>query len=114
MPVVFTILAPQVFFFALRQLGKHGPSTDWQKVKADWDPRIRQIMPGDEYDDEACQVAHGLLDAIACAANHATDIEALAKLVEAKDYDAARVYLVGLIKSKVPLPHALWEVLASI
>ena len=45
-----------VISFVLRQLAKFTDSIDWDKVQKDLDERVRQIVPGTWFDDEAVKI----------------------------------------------------------
>lgn len=44
-------LATMAITFVIRQLHKYGEDTDWELVKADADARIRDLVPGEMFDD---------------------------------------------------------------
>ncbi len=55
-------LATMAITFAVRQLAKFGKETDWNKVKADADARIRDLVPGEFFDEFAVAFLNKVLD----------------------------------------------------
>ena len=44
-------LATMAITFVVRQVDKYAEEADWAKIKADADARIRDLVPGDMFDD---------------------------------------------------------------
>ena len=55
-------LATMAITFAVRQLAKFGENTVWDKVKADADVRIRDLVPGEFFDEFAVAFLRKVLD----------------------------------------------------
>lgn len=55
-------LATMAITFAVRQLNKFGEQTDWNKVKADADARIRDLVPGTFFDEFAVAFLNKVFD----------------------------------------------------
>jgi hypothetical protein len=51
--------------FALRQLAKWKDGINWETVKADLEARIRDLVPGELFDDEAAKMVRSVVDMIA-------------------------------------------------
>jgi hypothetical protein len=108
------VFALQAILFVFRQIGKFGPSTDFAKVKIDWNPRIRKLVPGEAFDQQAIKVADAVIDAVAVVAQHPAEFQTLITAIEASDYSKAKDVLLGLIAQKVSLPHDVWSILSEL
>lgn len=75
--------------FVMRQLEKFHSSLDWDKIKRDLDERIRLMMPGSWFDDEAVLVANTALDMLRSVLEQGDNIKRLLELLTAKNYDDA-------------------------
>lgn len=53
-----------VILFVLRQLARFREEFDWTKAEADLDARVRQLVPGTWFDDEAAAVARAAFEAL--------------------------------------------------
>src|SRR5690606_25822605 len=51
----------------LRQIEKFRTATQWDKVKADAEARIRKLVPGTWFDDEAAEAVRYIIDTVATA-----------------------------------------------
>jgi len=83
--------------FATRQLVKFGKETNWDKVKADYDIRIRDLIPGGWLDDEAVKDANAALDAIALACIASDDVSSVLEAGAAGDWAGATAALKSLV-----------------
>lgn len=61
------ILLQLVKWFVERQLIKWGQALDWALVKADLVARVKDLLPGDQFDDVAAYTVGVLIDLIAAA-----------------------------------------------
>lgn len=86
-----------VVSFVMRQLAKWGKSIDWAMVKADVDARVRALVPGEWLDDEAVQMAHALVDALAGVLGANAILEKIVMLLLDKKFQDAWSELRDLI-----------------
>lgn len=70
-------LATMAITFVIRQINKFGEATDWTKVKADADARIRDLVPGTFFDEFAVAFLNKVID---LAAEMTKDEEAMKQL----------------------------------
>ncbi len=85
--------------FLVRQFAKFSATIDWDKVKADFGPRIAAIVPGAWFDLEAVAVFEALVDAAAAVLSNTADIKRLLELCATEQWDAAFEALKDLILS---------------
>lgn len=78
-----------VIQFVLRQLEKFQKTIDWAKVKADADPRIRAIVPGTWFDQDAVDAVNQLIDLAACALSQTSTIDNVLQLIAAQKWTEA-------------------------
>jgi hypothetical protein len=83
--------------FILRQLDKFGANIDWAKVKADLEVRVRALVPGTWFDDEAVALVNFVLDRAAEVLAQKDAIEQVMKLLAAKDWQGALLVLKELL-----------------
>lgn len=86
-----------VIGFVLRQLAKFGRQLDWAKVKADAEVRVRALVPGTWFDDEAVAVVGAVIDACKVALAAESDWDALLHALAAQDWNGALAALKGLL-----------------
>lgn len=86
-----------VLSFIMRQLDKFTHTIDWTKVKADLAVRVRDVVPGAWFDDEAVAAANALVDAVAAALAKKDQIEEILALLAAQDYAGALLKLKDLV-----------------
>lgn len=91
------ILIGMVINFVLRQLDKFTHAIDWAKVKADLEPRIRDLVPGRFFDDEAVAACNRVIDLVAAALASQADIDAILHLLAAQDWAGAFAKLRDLV-----------------
>lgn len=96
-----------VISFVLRQVAKFKHDIDWAKVKADVDVRVRELIPGDWFDDEAVLAVNVVLDMVVAALSAQEDLERLLTLLAASDWQGAALALKELLlKVWSPAPEA--------
>lgn len=99
------IVLNMVIGFVLRQLAKFGRDVDWAKVKADAEVRVRALVPGTWFDDEAVTLVNAAIDACRVAVAAEADWDALLRALAAQDWNGALMALKGLL-AKVWHPTA--------
>lgn len=99
------IVLNMVIGFVLRQLAKFGKTIDWAKVKADADVRVRQLVPGTWFDDEAVALVNGAIDAVVVALGAEGAWDKLLHALANQDWDGALTALRELL-AKVWHPTA--------
>ncbi len=96
-----------VISFVLRQVAKFKHDIDWNKVKSDLDLRVRALVPGDWFDDEAVLAVNVVLDMVKSALSAQSDLEAILTLLAASDWQGAALALKDLLlKVWNPAPDA--------
>lgn len=93
--------------FVLRQLTKWGQSIDWVKIKIDLELRVKQLLPGEMFDDEAVKIAFAVVDLFAGILADAAAIEKIVNLVMAGKMAEALEALKQMIVDKFKFPGAV-------
>jgi len=101
-------LINMVIAFILRQLAKFGRDVDWEKVAADAEVRVRALVPGDWFDDEAVAIVHGAIAVVKKALAAEEDWARVLKHLAASEWNAALEALKELI-GKIWTPAAAAE-----
>lgn len=83
--------------FVLKQLEKFKEAIDWSKVKADVDVRVRALIPGTWFDDDAVKLVNTVLDALAKVLSSSDKMKALLELLAAQKYAEAAQALKDLL-----------------
>lgn len=83
------VIINYAIMFCLRQLAKFGAQTDWKKVEADFDPRIRDVVPGTWLDDAAVGGANACIEAFGVMCQDTSDLAELTKEAMAGDFTTA-------------------------
>lgn len=99
-----------VIGFVLRQLEKFSENIDWQKVEADLDARVRKLIPGTWFDDEAVRIAHAALTVIKTVLGQGDNIKRLLDLLTARKYDEAVKLLKEIILGYFSKPNKSFTV----
>lgn len=86
-----------VISFLMRQLSKWKESLDWAKVKADVAARVRALVPGEWFDDDAVEYTMILLGVIEDVLNKTGELEEILNLVAAAKWQEAWEKLRDLI-----------------
>lgn len=100
------LVMPLVIGFVVRQLEKFEESIDWERVKADTFERVRMLVPGTWFDDEACAIAGAAIDIIKSVLSKGSDVKHLLQLLSDKKYDMATSMLKELVLGKLMFPVA--------
>lgn len=78
-----------VISFVMRQLQKFQTTIDWDQVQKDLDDRVRALVPGSWFDDEAVQYVNIALSAIKATLGQSDKIQSiLTLLADQKTQDA--------------------------
>lgn len=88
-----------VIMFVLRQISTFQNGIDWTLVRADADARIRQLMPGQIFDDAAAAVVLSLIDGVEFVLGAQGDLQAILHLLSSGDYQGAGEALKRLLIS---------------
>lgn len=83
------IVIKQVILFVMRQLEKFTENINWDQVKADLEPRIRDLIPGTIADDLVVGWANALIDMVATVLTAKDEIQEILTLLSKGDYNAA-------------------------
>jgi hypothetical protein len=86
-----------VISFILRQLAKFQSSLDWTKVKADAEARVRALVPGTWFDQEAADICKIVLDAAEKALSSTTDLQAILQCLATSNWNGAYDLLKDLL-----------------
>jgi len=91
-------LATMAITFAVRQLAKFGEQTDWDKVKADADTRIRDLVPGTFFDEFAVAFLNKVLDLGAEMLREPDQMQQLMTLIAEGKFQDAINYMMAWIR----------------
>lgn len=72
--------------FCLRQVDKFGTGTDFERVKADFDVRVRALVPGEWLDDAAVGLVNDTIDLFASLCRDAAHLKQLAEAALSGDW----------------------------
>lgn len=86
-----------VILFVIRQIAKFGAQVKWPKIKEDWDVRVRALVPGLWFDDDAVALANILIDACGRAVADTVDLQKILDLCAAKKWDEAASALKAMV-----------------
>lgn len=86
-----------VIAFVLRQLAKFKDTVDWVKVKADLDLRVRALVPGTWFDDEAAAIVGLVMDRVIAVLSQGDQVKVILELLAAEQWAAALVALKDLL-----------------
>lgn len=90
-------LASIVINFILRQLDELAHDIDWAKLKVELDAKVRALVPGTMFDAFAVSIVNAILDRAQVVLAKKDQVEALLKLIAAKDWVGAFAVLRDLI-----------------
>ena len=90
-----------VISFVLRQIEKFNNTIDWKKVEADLDEKIRAIIPGKWFDDEAVALVNIVLATIKAVLLEKDHLKEILVLISEQKFSAAAQLLIKLIKSHI-------------
>ncbi len=89
MKIIEQWIAQAALSFAIRQLAKYGETTDWNTVRKDFDTRVRDLVPGDWFDDQASEVASEIISAVERALKNTKTLKIIGDLaIAGKTSDA--------------------------
>ncbi len=89
MKIIEQWIAQAALSFAIRQLAKYGDETDWSLVRKDFDIRVRDLVPGDWFDDQASEVASEIISAVERALKNTKTLKIIGDLaIEGKTAEA--------------------------
>ena len=104
--------------FILRQLAKWQSGINWDLVKADLDKRIRDLIPGELFDDEAVAGMHALVDMVAAVLAAQSDIEKIISLAVdgkfAEAIEALKKLILDQFKPETEQEKAIVTMVASL
>ncbi len=92
-----------VISFVLRQVEKFKDQTDWVKVRADLETRVKDLVPGTWFDAEAVALVDMVLDKIQSVLGSTADLESLLRLIAAEDWAGALAFIKDLLLKALPL-----------
>lgn len=95
------LVVSMVISFILRQVAKFKSDTDWRKIKADLDKRVRDLIPGTWFDDEAVLVCRTLVDMAQVVLSSEQELQRVLELVADSKWDAAFALLKQLILGQI-------------
>ena len=90
-----------VIGFVLRQVAKWQEGVDFSKVKADLDERVKALVPGAFFDDEAIYLVNNAIDVIAAILANTTELKVILDLVAGGDFKGGFDVLWKLLVGKV-------------
>lgn len=88
-----------VIGFVMRQLAKWKKGIDWEKVKTDFQERVKALVPGEWLDSEAAALAGTLIDMVVGVLGANAALERLIELAVDQKYQEAWTLLRDLILS---------------
>jgi hypothetical protein len=103
-----------VVSFVLRQLAKFTDKIDWPTLKADWQARAADLIPGTFFDDEAKAITAVVVDGIQSVLSSTSTWETILGLLGAGKTQEALDALLALLHSVwVPGPHDIYALKAK-
>lgn len=91
-------VATLVITFAVRQLAKFGEQTDWAKVRVDMDARIRDLIPGEFFDEFVVAFMNKVLDLIVEMMKDQNATKTLFTMIAEKKFNEAINYLMQWVR----------------
>lgn len=95
--MVQKIILKIVLSFVMRQLEKFREAIDWDKIEKDLDERVKKIIPGTWFDEEAVHCVKIAFDAIKFTLGQGDNLKQIIQLLVAKKNDEALALLKKLI-----------------
>lgn len=86
-----------VISFVLRQLDKFEGQVDWAKVERDMNDRVRSLIPGTWFDEEAVQLMSSLLSGVKHVLADTAKLHAIMDALAAQDWMTAYNSLKALV-----------------
>lgn len=93
--------------FALRQLAKWQGAIDWAKVKADLAVRVRDLVPGELFDEMAVKLVDSVVNLLAAVLSDQASLAKVVQLLVAGKIQEAISVIKDLIISKFKSPGAV-------
>jgi hypothetical protein len=89
MKIIEQWIAQAALSFAIRQLAQFGEETNWDTVKKDFDTRVRDLVPGDWFDNQAADVSNEIISAVERALKNTKTLKIIGDLaIEGKTSEA--------------------------
>jgi hypothetical protein len=109
--MVQRLVVSLVISFILRQVGKFKSDTDWRKIKADLDKRVRDLLPGTWLDDEGVLLCRSIVEVAQVVLSSDDKLQRVLELIADSKWDAAFAVLKDLILGQFKLQASLSSVL---
>lgn len=103
-----------VISFVLRQVAKFKESTDWVKVRADLETRVKDLVPGSWFDSEAVLIVDLILCKIEEALGAADVLQDLLEKVAAQDWAGAALLLKEILLKVLPTDCTAYKAVAAL
>ncbi len=91
-----------VIAFVMRQFAKFRDQLDWDKVRLDLETRVKDLVPGSWFDDEAVMLVDLVLAKLKSALGDSEAIGKLLTLLASSDWPGALVFIKGLLSAALP------------
>lgn len=75
--------------FAVRQLAKYSTTIQWDKVKADLSKRVKDLIPGEFFDELAVTLLNKTIDVVAKFTADEVEMNAIIDLLQEKKFNEA-------------------------
>ena len=95
------LVAKMVISFVLSQIEKFHDKIDWEQLEKDLDAKVRDLVPGSWFDDEAVAFVHTILSAFKAVLGQGDHIKPILQLLAQKKYEQALVALKELLLGQV-------------
>ncbi len=103
-----------VISFVMKQLEKFKGSIDWTLVQKDLDTRIRALVPGSWFDDEACAVVDAALASFKAVLGEGADLKKVLELLAGQEYSEAAQLLKDIVLGHLSQVHFASKVKESV
>jgi hypothetical protein len=95
-------LVSMIISFVLRQLAKFKEHTDWAKVRADLETRVKDLVPGTWFDSDAAALADVVLEKLQTVLGATDVLQQVLEKVAAEDWAGALTLLKDLVLKALP------------
>lgn len=85
--------------FVLKQLDRFKGAVDWDKVQKDLDDRVRAMIPGTWFDDDAVAFVNSILAGVRHVLGDSGNVQMILKDLAAQDWSGAANQLRALVSS---------------
>ncbi len=96
-----------IISFILKQISKVHDKIDWVALKAEVDAKVRDLVPGTWFDDEAVRLIDTILAACEQVLTSHDELKAILQLLAAEKYDDAgeklKLLVLGSLHVDVPM-----------